>query len=182
MAVITLALGIGANTAIFTLVDAVMLKTLPVSNPKQLYRLGNGDNCCVIGQLQDNWGIYSNSLYQQFRDHTPEFSQLAAFQADLSSLSARRMGSTAPARPYGGEFVSGNYFTTFGLGAFAGRLIAPTDDTPGAPPVAVMSYRTWQQRLRPRPFGDRRHLYHQHHALHRRGDRAAGLLRGPVAP
>ena len=145
VAVITLALGIGANTAIFTLVDAVMLKSLPVSNPQQLYRLGNGDNCCVIGQLQDNWGIYSNSLYQQFRDHTPEFSQLAAFQADSSSLSARRMGSAAPARPYGGEFVSGNYFATFGLRAFAGRLIAPADDTPGAPPVAVMSYRTWQQ-------------------------------------
>ncbi|MGA3323130.1 MAG: ABC transporter permease [Terriglobia bacterium] len=145
VAVLTLALGIGANTAIFTLVDAVMLKSLPVANPKQLYRLGNGDDCCVIGQLQDNWGIYSNSLYQQFRDHTPEFSQLAAFQADLSSLSARRMGSTSPARPYGGEFVSGNYFATFGLSAFAGRLIAPADDTPGARPVAVMSYRTWQQ-------------------------------------
>ena len=145
VAVVTLALGIGANTAIFTLVDAVMLKSLPVSNPKQLYRLGNGDDCCVIGQLQDNWGIYSNSLYQQFRNHTPEFSQLAAFQAAPSSLSARQMGSTAPARPYGGEFVSGNYFTMFGLRAFAGRLIAPADDTPGAPPVAVMSYRTWQQ-------------------------------------
>ena len=56
--VLTLALGIGANTAIFTLVDAVMLKSLPVKNPKELYRLGSGDNCCVIGGLQDNWDIY----------------------------------------------------------------------------------------------------------------------------
>src|SRR5215468_7729400 len=67
--VITLALGIGANTAIFTLFNAVMLKSLPVTNPKELYRLGNNDNCCVLGGLQDEWGIYSYALYQQFRDH-----------------------------------------------------------------------------------------------------------------
>ena len=143
--VITLALGIGANTAVFTLVNAVMLKSLPVANPKELYRLGNDNNCCVIGGFQDNWGIFSYSLYQQFRDHTPEFSEMAAFQSGLPSLSVRRNGTTGPAEPYVGEFVSGNYFSTFGLGAFAGRVIAPGDDKPGAPPVAVMSYRTWQQ-------------------------------------
>src|SRR5271157_4776688 len=115
VAVLTLALGIGANTAIFTLVHAVMLKSLPVANPKQLYRLGNDDNCCVIGGFQGNWGIYSYPLYQQFRDHTPEFSELAAFQGGLGSLSARRAGSSAAAEPYVGEFVSGNYFSTFGL-------------------------------------------------------------------
>jgi hypothetical protein len=58
-AVLTLALGIGANTAIFTLVHGVMLKSLPVANPNQLYRVGNDDNCCEIGGFQDNWGIYS---------------------------------------------------------------------------------------------------------------------------
>ena len=57
--VITLALGIGANTAIFTLIDAVMLKSLPVASPKQLYRLGNNNNCCVLGGFQDSWSIYS---------------------------------------------------------------------------------------------------------------------------
>ena len=142
---ITLALGIGANTAIFTLVNAVMLKSLPVASPKQLYRLGNNNNCCVLGGLQDNWGIYSYSLYQQFRDHTPEFSDMAAFQGGLPSLSVRRIGTTGPAEPFVGEFVSGNYFSTFGLSAFAGRAITPADDTAGAPPVAVMSHRTWQQ-------------------------------------
>src|SRR5258708_387386 len=84
--VITLALGIGANTAIFTLVHAVMLKSLPVANPKELYRIGNEDNCCVIGGMQDNWAIYSYALYQQFRDHTPEFNEMAAFQAGLQNV------------------------------------------------------------------------------------------------
>src|SRR5215467_10299660 len=78
--VLTLALGIGANTAIFTLVDAVMLKSLPVLDPKELYRLGNKNNCCVIGGLQDEWSIFSYDLYKDFRDHEPQFSQMAAFQ------------------------------------------------------------------------------------------------------
>jgi predicted permease len=145
IAVFTLALGIGANTAIFTLVHAVMLKSLPVANPNQLFRVGNDDNCCVIGGFQDNWGIYSYPLYQQFRDHTPEFSELAAFQGGRESLSVRRAGSSSAAQPFVGEFVSGNYFQTFGLGAFQGRVLTPTDDHAGAPPLAVMSYRAWQQ-------------------------------------
>ena len=145
--VITLALGIGASTAIFTLVDAVMLKSLPVASPKQLYRLGNNNNCCGVGGLQDNWGIYSYSLYRQFRDHTPEFSEMAAFQGGLPSLSVRRSGAAGPAEPYVGEFVSGNYFSVFGISAFAGRVITPEDDKPNAAPVAAMSYRTWRQRF-----------------------------------
>jgi predicted permease len=146
-AVITLALGIGANAAIFTLVDAVLLKPLQVANPSQLYRVGNGNNCCVVGNigLQDNWGIYSYPLYQDLRDHTPEFGSMAAFQAGLGELSVRRSGLSRPTEPYVGEFVSGNYFTMFGITASAGRLISPLDDTPGAPPVAVMSYRVWRQ-------------------------------------
>jgi predicted permease len=147
VAVLTLALGIGANTAIFTLVHAVMLKSLPVGNPNQLYRVGNDDNCCVVGGFQDNWGIYSYPLYQQFRNHTPEFSELAAFQGGLESLSARRIGSSGATELYIGEFVSGNYFKMFGISAFVGRVITPADDKPGAVPVAVMSYRTWQQHL-----------------------------------
>jgi predicted permease len=143
--VITLALGIGANTAIFTLVHAIMLRSLPVSSPKQLYRLGDANNCCMLGGLQDNWAIYAYSLYQQFRDHTPEFAEMAAFQAGLPTLSVRRSGASGPAEPFVSEFISGNYFPMFGLGAFAGRVITPTDDTASAPPVAVMSYRTWQQ-------------------------------------
>jgi predicted permease len=145
VAVLTVALGIGANTAIFTLVNAVMLKSLPVANPNQLYRLGNEDNCCVIGGMQANWGIYSYNLYQQFRDHTPEFSELAAFQAGLQSVSVRRGRATGAAEPFGAEYVSGNYFYMLGIGAIAGRAISPEDDKPNAAPVLVMSYRAWQQ-------------------------------------
>src|ERR1700689_2884777 len=85
--VLTLALGIGANTAIFTLVDAVMLKSLPVANPKELYRLGDTFDCCVQDGLQNSWNIYSYQLYQQFRDHTPEFREMAAFQSFTQGLS-----------------------------------------------------------------------------------------------
>jgi len=143
--ILTLALGIGANTAIFTLIDAVMLKSLPVKDPGSLYRVGHAGNCCVIGGLQDNWDIYSYQLYQQFRAHLPEFSEMAAFQGGMTDLSVRRSGATAPAAPFVGEFVSGNYFSTFGVGAFAGRVITPADDQASAAPVVVMSYRTWQQ-------------------------------------
>jgi MacB-like periplasmic core domain len=143
--IVTLALGIGANVAIFTLVDAVMLKSLPVVDPGELYRVGNADNCCVLGGMQDSWDIYSYSLYKQLRDHTPQFSQMAGFQAAPQSISVRRSGASGAAEAYTSEFVSGNYFSMFGIGAFAGRVITPSDDKPNAAPVAVMSYRTWQQ-------------------------------------
>jgi len=143
--VMTLALGIGANTAIFTLVDALMLKSLPVASPRELYRLGDNGTCCVNGGFQDDWALFSYAKYQQFRDHTPEFSQMAGFQAFTSDFSVRRNGAAGPAQPFQGEFVSGNYFSTFGVGAFAGRTLTPEDDKPGAAPVAMMSYRTWRQ-------------------------------------
>src|SRR5260221_7846085 len=145
--VLTLALGIGANTAIFTLIDAVMLKLLPVVNPKQLYRLGDNNNCCVMVGTQEggSFVLYSYALYENLRDHTPEFSELAAFEPWTSDLSVRRNGSAA--EPYKGEFVSANYFNTLGVRAFAGRLLAPPDDSASAPRVAVMNYHTWQQRF-----------------------------------
>ena len=142
-AVLTLALGIGANTAIFTLVHAVMLRSLPVADPQQLYRLGDDDNCCVIGGHQSHFSIYAYPLYTYLRDQTLEFDQMAAFQAGLARVGVRRQGSAS--EPFTDQFVSGNYFTMFGIRPFAGRLLASTDDRPGAPPVAVMSYRAWEQ-------------------------------------
>jgi predicted permease len=145
IAILTLALGIGANTGIFTLVHAVMLRPLPVKNPGALYRLGTKDaNCCMTGGLQDDWDTYSYSLYQQIEKQTPEFEQLAAVQAGSTRLSVRRPGETGPARALRAEFVSGNYFFMFGLQAAAGRLLSPSDDQANTAPAAVMSHRTWQ--------------------------------------
>ncbi len=147
VAVLTLALGIGANTAIFTLIHGVMLKSLPVSNPSELYRLGEGTNCCVLSGLQGNFSIFSYALYKQVRDDTPEFSELAAFSAGLRSLSVRRTGGRDTAQPFVGEYVSGNYFEMLGVRAYAGRMAAPGDDQAGASPVAVMSYRIWREQF-----------------------------------
>ncbi|MFP5229801.1 MAG: ABC transporter permease [Acidobacteriota bacterium] len=146
-AVLTLALGIGATTAIFTLIDAVLMKSLPVTKPSELIRIGDNENCCINGGMQDDWSLFSTEQYREFRDHTPGFSNLAAFQAGRAQIGVRRAGSDHPSEAYGGEFVSGNAFQTFGLNAWMGRLLQPSDDSKGAPPVAVMSYRTWQEKF-----------------------------------
>jgi hypothetical protein len=86
-------------------------------------------------------------LYEYFRDHTKGFAELAAFQAGGGSLfGVRRSTGREAAQSYGGKFVSGNYFAMFGVNAFAGRMLSARHDQPGAPPVAVMSYRLWQQK------------------------------------
>ena len=142
-AVLTLALGIGGTTAIFTLIHAVMLRSLPVSDPGRLYRVGEGDDCCVEGGPQDRWGFYSFPLYERLKTETPEFEEVAAFQAGGALQSVRREGEAA-ARPMRSEYVTGGYFSMLGVGAFGGRVFTPEDDRPGAPPVAVLSHRVWQ--------------------------------------
>jgi predicted permease len=144
-AMLTLALGIGATTAIFSLIHTVMLKSLPVVDPATLYRIGEGQDCCVEGSPQDNWGMFSYPFYLRMKESTPEFAELAAFQAGGSEFSARRGESDRIAKPIRGEFITGNYFSTFGIGAFSGRNIVPSDDTLTAAPVAMLSYRAWQQ-------------------------------------
>ncbi|MGB6961739.1 MAG: ABC transporter permease [Candidatus Acidiferrum sp.] len=151
IAVLTLALGIGANTAIFTLVHAILLKPLPVSHPQQLYNFGDDQDCCSLSGSQDSFTVFSFPLYTEIRDHTPEFSEIAAFQAWVSNGSVRRGGNSGSAQPFRGEFVSGNYFSMFDVTAFAGRTLSPADDGPGSPAVAVMSYRAWQARFASNP-------------------------------
>src|ERR1700674_2277057 len=143
-AVLTLALGIGGTTAIFTLIHAVMLRSLPVSDPGRLYRVGEGDDCCVEGGPQDQWGMFSFPLYERLKAATPEFEEVAAFQAGGNRLSVRREGSALAAKPMRSEYVTGNYFSTLGVKAFGGRLLSPEEDKPSAPPAMVMSHRTWQ--------------------------------------
>jgi MacB-like periplasmic core domain len=145
--VLTLALGIGATTSIFTLVYAVLLKSLAVADPAELYRLGKEARCCYWGgySQENEFSLVSYDLYKHLRDHTQGFAELAAFQASTSLLGVRRSGSAEAAQGYPGEFVSGNYFNMFGISAYAGRLLTASDDQAGAPPAAVMSYRLWQQ-------------------------------------
>ena len=154
IAVITLALGIGANTAIFSLIDAVAFRSLPIPDPQGL----------VVFQWQAHHGPethgYSTSgdcddqkndahpdgcslplpFFKEVQAQTTVFSHLAAFteagQLDLSG--------NGPAKMVRGEFVSGDYFPTLGVCAHLGRLLSPADDTPDAPAVAVLNYGFWQ--------------------------------------
>jgi predicted permease len=143
-AILTLALGIGGTTAIFTLIHAVMLRSLPVSDPSRLYRVGQGDSCCVQSGPQDDWGMYSYSLYLRLRAETPEFEEVAAFQGGRARLGVRRQGIESAARPLRSEYVTGNYFLTLGVRPFGGRLLTPDDDQSGSAPVAILSHRVWQ--------------------------------------
>ena len=152
-AVLTLALGIGANAAIFTLVNAVLLKNLPVVDPSTLIRIGNTNECCVnfgtagdSGQVDGNsYALFDTDTWQQLQKNAPEFEELAAMRAGSSQLIARRDKTQESARPVNGEFVSSNYFRTFGLQTQIGRIFfTDADDVIGAPLVAVMSYDTWQ--------------------------------------
>src|ERR1700759_3361024 len=99
-AVSTLALGIGATTAIFTLVHQVMLKSLPVAKPEELWRIGDQNRCCNWGGYTQggdgDFTLFSWEAYKNFRAHTPEFAELAALQAGSASLGIRRTGSQGP--------------------------------------------------------------------------------------
>ncbi len=151
VAVLTLALGIGANAAIFTLINALMLKNLPVADPRTLVRLGNNNDCCVGIGSHDNgeMSFFSTDTYEYLRKNLPEFEELAAMQAGFAyrPVVVRMDGSSEAPRSVMGEFVSGNYFRTFGLNASVGRVLEDRDDAAGAPFTAVMSYETWKTRF-----------------------------------
>jgi predicted permease len=143
-AVLTLALGIGGTTAIFTLIHAVMLRSLPVADPSMLYRIGDGDNCCVQGSPQERWGLFSFPLFERLKSELPEFEELTAFQASGSRMSVRREDVDTAARALRSEYVTGNYFKTLGIGAFGGRVLTADDDRAAAAPVVVVSHHVWQ--------------------------------------
>ena len=146
---LTLALGIGANAAIFTLVNSMLLRNLPVADPKTLMRLGDESDCCVSGGTRDDgkYSLFPTEAYEYFKKNAPEFEELAAMQAGFGSrpITVRRDGEQTGARSVMGEFVSGNYFRTFGLQPRAGRLLTDSDDINGVAMTAVMSYQLWQR-------------------------------------
>ncbi len=149
-AILTLALGIGATTAIFTLVHQVLLKSLPVTRPEQLWKIGDKNRCCNWGGYtqggEGDFALFSGEAYLHFRGHTPEFSDLAALQAGNTALGVRKAGSAAASETRNGEYVSGNFFKTFGVTPWQGRLLTDSDDREGVPPVAVMSFHVWQDK------------------------------------
>ena len=155
ISILILALGIGANTAIFTLVHGIFLVRLPVANPSQLYRVGDDYDCCVQDGFPGNasntgdFTIFSADLYRHLRDNLPDFEQMAAMQAGQGLWSVRIGENTA--KPFRTELVSGNYFSTFGLDAFAGRVFNEKDDAPSAPPVVVLSYQAWKSEFGAEP-------------------------------
>src|SRR5262245_56027739 len=138
--ILTLALGIGANTAIFSLTDQLLLRLLPVKDPQQLVVLdGPG---AFQGRTFNN-GTFSYPTYRDFRDRTSVFSGvIARFPAPLTMMTDGR------AERVSGELVTGNYFDVLGVGAQVGRTLTPADDTtPGAHPVAVLSHNYWMRRF-----------------------------------
>jgi predicted permease len=145
-ALATLALGIGATTAIFTLTYQVILRSMPVEHPEQLYKVGKDTECCVDGSTQGHFSIFSYDLYRTLRDETPGIDGLAAVQAGSVAVSARREGDMA-GEPLDVRLVSGNYFSVLGVKPLAGRLLTPEDDREGAPPVAVVSHAVWQSKF-----------------------------------
>src|SRR5579859_7703607 len=146
---LTLALGIGANSAIFTLVNAILLHNLPVTDPKTLIRIGDTDDCCVNGGWNDDgdYSLFASDTYTMFRKNLPEFEEVAAMESGYAwrPVTVRRAGPQTVAKSFTGTFVSGNYFRVFGLSPAAGRLFVDADDQKGAPLTAVMSYDAWQQ-------------------------------------
>ncbi len=145
---LTLALGIGANSAIFTLVNSVLLRKLPVADPKMLVRIGDQDDCCVSSGTHDSgdYSLFATETYYQFKKNLPEFEELAAMESGYAyrPLTVRREGPETVAQSEMGTFVSGNYFHVFGLRPAAGRLFVDADDRKGAPFTAVMSYAAWK--------------------------------------
>ncbi len=152
VAVLTLALGIGANTAIFSLANAVMLRNLPVADPRGLVLFSNSpdDGLSMTTDIPSGrQSFFSYPFYLHVRDHSRLFQGICAFQSSVDTLTVRgdRPGGGAATEVALGKTVSGNFFSVLGVGAALGRTLMPADDQPAAPPVAIVSFNYWQDRL-----------------------------------
>ena len=147
VAIFTLALGIGANTAIFTLIDAVLLRNLPVQKPDELALLSDTPGASTTsGRLSGNWTIVSYPAFRYFGEHNQVFQNFCAFDEEDNTVAfhveggATEAGETAVAK-----LVTGTYFSVLGVRPAAGRLLAASDDDRNGNAVAVLSYGYWQQ-------------------------------------
>ena len=145
MAVASLALGIGANTAIFTLLNAVMVRPLPVRSPDELVTVGDASRPTALWEGGPMLDVLSYPLYERLRDHSRVFTGL------LASGRAGRLEMTADAgevETVRGRLVSGNYFEVLGVSAAVGRSLTSDDDrVPGGSPVLVISDDFWERRF-----------------------------------
>jgi predicted permease len=155
VAALSLALGIGANTAIFTLLNAVLLKPLPVRAPDQLVLFYDSPSeGTSTGDLpKGQWRLFSYPSYQYLRDHNESLNGLCAFRSGEARLSVRTEGgSSESAQRAQGHLVSGNYFDVLGVSSMMGRLLSPEDDVDGAQPAAVISHRYWIEKCNADPL------------------------------
>jgi predicted permease len=147
VAVLSLALGIGANTAIFSLLDQVTLRSLPVSDPQRLVVLHTEYNAPGSSTSDSNESVFSYPMYRDLRDRDPAFSGVIARMG--AGVTLARQGSAEQASA---ELVSGNFFQTLGVGAAIGRVFTPQDDSaPGANPVVVLSHGYWSNKCAGNP-------------------------------
>ncbi len=154
IALLSLALGIGANTALFSVVDAMLLKMLPVHEPERLvlfrsvapreFGVGgyNGQSRTDPATGQRNMTSFAYQSYQRMREQQGPISDLFAFSEVSLNVNAGGQAELT-----NGQVVSGNYFTGLGVQPFLGRTLTDEDDKPGATPVALMSHRYWQERF-----------------------------------
>lgn len=151
-AVVSLAVGIGANSAIFTIVNAVLLKSLPVRDPESLVVLGpaRGSGSGVGIPRDGSFSLYSYDLYQRLRE-TNVFAGLCAVQSTSQTSVSVRRPSWNESELAHARLVSGNYFEVLGVHAMRGRTLVPSDDSSSMPPVAVVSFRYWRSKLGSNP-------------------------------
>jgi predicted permease len=152
VAVLTLALGIGANTAIFTVVNALLLKMLPVTQPERLVVVGDPSLSNTRSHGTPRTDIFSYPLYKELRDHNSVFSGLCAAGSEQAVELDAGQGEGS-AEKVTGRMVSGNYFSVLGLMPAAGRLLSSSDDSAeNANPVAVLSFTFWRRKFALSPF------------------------------
>jgi hypothetical protein len=137
VAVLSLALGIGANTAIFSLINAILIKSLPVKDPEQLVQFDRAN------LENDGMTSFPYPFYRELRDENQVFADLMC--VSFVSAGLRLDGGIERLQ---GELVSGNFFPALGVQPYAGRLLSPEDDNAAEPPVIVLSYAFWQRRFR----------------------------------
>ncbi len=147
VAVLTLALGIGANTAIFSLLDAVMLRELPVQNPSQLVLFGEGRSAGSTDDLGST-DLYSYPFYRAMREKNQVFSDVGAMLSILFGGMHGAVGGSANLEPMNVQLVSGTYFSVLGVKPILGRAFTEAEDEPaGGHPVAIVSYSWWERRF-----------------------------------